>query len=254
MTHLVLYGTKEMYRSAVLCKQSAYKQGISYVWQWEEPALKNTEFYEQNKELLDQPRGCGYWAWKPFIILDTLLNRCNDGDICIYADAGIEWVNSSDHIINRMDQDIFLFGNMYNHLHWCKADCWVPILSNQYYGYKGKQCQASVLFVRKTDKAVEFIKSWLSLCLQAGMIDDSPSKLPNDPEFQEHRHDQAILTCLAIRDGIKLHWWPAMYNNGAFTYEKGNYTDTYPVIFHHHRKRNNEWLNGDHMNMQNSVR
>jgi len=34
--------------------------------------LETTEFYAQNKELLDQERGGGYWAWKPFIILESL--------------------------------------------------------------------------------------------------------------------------------------------------------------------------------------
>jgi hypothetical protein len=73
-------------------------------------------------------------------------------------------------------------------------------------------------------------------------IDNSPMEIANnDPEFREHRWDQAIITCLAYRYGYKLHWWPAMYNGGQFIYEKGVFNDEYPVIFHHHRKRNDEW-------------
>jgi hypothetical protein len=75
------------------------------------------------------------------------------------------------------------------------------------------------------------------------LIDDSPSVFPNHPEFREHRHDQAILTTLAYREGIKLHYWPASYNDGAFIYEKlPEYAqDNYPIMFNHHRKRNHEF-------------
>jgi hypothetical protein len=71
-----------------------------------------------------------------------------------------------------------------------------------------------------------------------GFIDDSPSMLPNHPEFQEHRHDQAILTCLQIKYQIKAHWWPSTYN----LHQREHFPeDTYPPILNHHRKRNWEW-------------
>lgn len=109
----------------------------------------------------------------------------------------------------------------------------------------GKQVQASVIFFRVSDYTRKFVKEWLDWCLFEGgrLIDDSPSRTPNHPEFQENRHDQAILTTMAYRDGLKLHWWPAIYNDGQFTYEKLPVyaNDDYPPIFHHHRRRNHEW-------------
>lgn len=238
MTHLVTYSDLNMSIAASICAESGKRTGIDKAWKWTDAAIKQTEFYEQNKAILDHPRA-GYWLWKPFVILDTL-QRIKDGDYLIYADAGVEFVNSIQHITDRMEGDIWLFGNMYNHLHWCKADVFIPILSNDYYNYQGKQCQASVIVIRKTRIAEQFINQWLEWCCIPGMIDDSPSKLPNHPEFQEHRHDQAILACCAIRDSIPLHWWPAMYNCGAFTYDHSGYNDDYPILFHHHRCRNNE--------------
>jgi hypothetical protein len=122
----------------------------------------------------------------------------------------------------------------------------------------GKQCQASVIFFRVSDYSRQFVAEWLKWCLHRNrystictdewryLIDDSPSIAPNHPEFRENRHDQAILTTLAYREGIKLHWWPSVYNKGGspeFVYEKlPEYAgDTYPVLFSHHRKRNHEW-------------
>ena len=34
--------------------------------------LEKTKFYQDNKELLDQSKGAGWWLWKPYYILETL--------------------------------------------------------------------------------------------------------------------------------------------------------------------------------------
>ena len=57
---------------------------------------------------------------------------------------------------------------------------------------------------------------------------------PNAPEHQENEHDQAILTALAIKYGVKLHWFPSDTN-----YHQQE--DNYPALITHHRRRNNEW-------------
>lgn len=235
MTHLTTYADASMSIAAQICTASAKQNGIDRVWSWTDAAIRQTEFYEQNKAILDQPRGSGYWLWKPYIILDTL-QRMIEGEILVYADAGVEFVAPVRHIIDRMDQDIWLFGNQYQHVHWCKGDVMKALNCFD----SGSQVQASVIIIRNTTKAREFVDEWLTWCTVSGMIDDNPSKVPNHPEFREHRHDQAILTSLAYINLIPLHWWPAMYNCGAFAYEKGGYNDNYPVLFHHHRCRNNE--------------
>ena len=51
-----------------------------------EKDLLNTSFYNENKDILSQERGCGYWLWKPFYILKKL-QEINDGDIVFYADC-----------------------------------------------------------------------------------------------------------------------------------------------------------------------
>lgn len=237
MIHVVTYHSEDMSISVERCRLSALRHGADKVWVWTRAAIEQTEFYENNREILDTPRGSGLWAWKPFIILEAL-RMCGPNDTVVYMDAGVECVASLKTITNQMG-DIWLFGNMYKHTDWCKADAFIPILSNDFYGYQGKQAQASVIFVRPAMKG--FIERWLTECCIPERINDEPSRLPNTPGFREHRHDQALLTCWAIREHIPLHWWPAMYNDGAFTYQKDGYTDNYPVLFHHHRKRNNEY-------------
>jgi hypothetical protein len=260
-THLVTFSDASMSVSAHLCWDSFARQhGVDGHWVVTDEWLRQTPFYSENRALLSQSRGLGYWSWKPFIILERL--RQLERGVLVYADAGIEFVGDVNEIIKRMDQDIFLFGNNWGHAYWCKRDIaefiWPTLvkyqgetydayLRRQWAGF-GKQCQASVIFFRVSGYSRRFVAEWLKWCLFEGgrLIDDSPSRTPNHPEFRENRHDQAILTTLAYREGIKLHYWPAVYNKGGspeFVYEKlPEYAgDSYPTLFFHHRKRNHEW-------------
>jgi hypothetical protein len=263
----VSYHTADMTRAARLCRESGEAFGISNFFLWDRDGLEGTAFYRANKDLLDEPRGSGLWAWKPHIIMDQLLDM-SEGEHLIYADAGVEFIGNVRFITDRMPpgQDVWLFGNQYQHAHWCKRDVVEAIMPltlddakadpatdddsltfGEWWQTAGwarfnKQCQASVIVVRSSERSRAFINEWLSLCLVKHLIDDSPGLVPNHLEFREHRHDQAILTTLAYRDGIPLHWWPATYNDGAFTYERGTYPDEqYPVLFHHHRRRDADW-------------
>jgi hypothetical protein len=261
MTRLITFATQEMTIAAEYCNASAALNNVDQIRVYG-PSDIDEKFFEANKEIFNQPRGYGYWLWKPYLI-NRELNRMSERDVLIYSDAGVELVNNVNHIIDRMgDQNVFLFGNMWKHLHWCKMDAIESILSRVFRQdfiqmMKGiedvNQVQASVIFIRNTEYSRRFVKEWLHWCTVKQLIDDSPSVAPNHPEFREHRHDQAILTCLAYREGIKLHWWPAMYNAGNFTYEKTGYNDDYPVLFHHHRMRNDEFSATDDLNrhMQN---
>jgi hypothetical protein len=262
--HLVTFSDESMSRARELCEQSAQANGVRHLHRY---ALAHVEDLLLRSGINSLARGCGYWAWKPAIILETM-NRLGRIDtafsltgqsMIIYADAGVEFINNVSHIIDRMGyasprDDIWLFGNNWEHAHWCKRDvidtieppCIRDNEPNSWVwtGYH-KQCQASVVFFRVSDYTRAFVAEWLKWCLFEGgrLIDDSPSRSPNHPKFREHRHDQAILTTLAYREGIPLHYWPASYNDGTFTYEKlPEYAgDDYPVLFNHHRRRNHEW-------------
>jgi len=263
--HLVTFATPDMGRSRDLCIESAIRNGIEggNVDPWSDGDLvdlPDDAFYITRPD--DPRRALGWWSWKPAII-DRNLNGswCKDGDILIYADAGVEFIAPVSHIIERMDQDIFLFGNNWEHAHWCKRDIvdevWLKDTASSLadamdyhstWDRFGKQVQASVIFFRVSDYTRQFVAEWLKWCLFEGgrLIDDSPSRAPNHPEFRENRHDQAILTTMAYREGLRLHAWPAVYNRflgQEFVYSREGYpeSDNYPALFHHHRFRNSDF-------------
>lgn len=244
MIHLVSFSDDKMTIAQQLCMSSAKKMGVDdargYNSGWWK-ALGHTDTFEWlNNGVLSQERGAGYWIWKAWCIAEAM-QRLNDGDILIYSDAGVEFVANVNEIISRMDEDIFFFTNGWPHIEWCKMDVLKSILPN--FKIDGterdiKQIQASVIFFRVSKKTREFVKEWLLYSQMPGFIDDSKSKEQDYPTFAEHRHDQAILTCLAIKHGYTMdHWWPTQYSNHLPRSER----DNYPVMFNHHRKRNNEW-------------
>jgi hypothetical protein len=271
--HLVTFSDESMSLSAQFCIDSAKRSGINIhsrfnagnIAHWDLTADTVKQHAGIFTQPLDPRRAFAYWAWKPLII-EASLRELSEDSTLIYSDAGIEFIAPVFHIIERMDQDVFLFGNNWQHSHWCKRDVvdevWPDyrmgtVKTEDDYRYRseqmwsrfGKQCQASVIFFRVSDYTRRFIAEWLKWCLFEGgrLIDDSPSRAPNHPEFQEHRHDQSILTTMAYRDGLTLHYWPASYNDGAFVYEKlPEYaSDSYPILFNHHRRRNHEWPTED---------
>lgn len=236
----VTYSDHNMTRSAEICRESMLSNWFDEVHRIDENLWNSSPFDSfaiLNLSTLIEKRGAGYWLWKPYAIAMHMAGLSN-GDILIYSDAGVKWIADPRHIIDAMDQDLFLFSNGHQHVHWCKGDVIYGICSSHVPDAQ-QQAQASVIFIRVSDFSRKFIKEWLLWCQMPGFIDDSPSVLPNHPEFAEHRHDQAILTCLAIKYGIKLHWWP-----DHLWYESQRHRwpdDAYPLMFEHHRKRNNEY-------------
>jgi hypothetical protein len=236
MTHLVTFSDDKMTRSKELCVNSAQKHGVDKIYP-QNPDTISSEFRLFNP-VLNEERGAGYWLWKPYFVYKAMFH-CAEGDILIYADAGVEFVDSVKHIVDRMDQDIFFFTNGFSHVEWCKMDVIETIFGLRIDESDDKQVQASVIFFRVNQKTKDFVKEWLLYCQMPGFIDDSPSKTTNFPTFAEHRHDQSILTCLQIKHGYKLHFWPTNYSEHIR--HTAQPEDNYPTLFNHHRKRNDEW-------------
>lgn len=228
MVRHITYTDANMSISAEICSLSALKYdcGTSTIYTHKD---LSEAFKTQNKGMLSQPKGAGYFIWKSQIILQEF-NRAKYGDVILYTDAGIEIINSVKPLIAAMDSPVMVFGGLWEQRHWCKGDA---LIQGEY-----KQLNAAAMLFKVEFEALEFIKEWNELCQVPGLIDDTPSKIPNHPEFQEHRWDQALLTTVQIERNIEPFWMPSRVN-GSINPHK--YRGNYPVTFNHHRKRNAEW-------------
>jgi hypothetical protein len=229
--------------SARRCAESAMKFGADSYSIWT-PNDLSPEFRETMADVLKHERGAGFYCWKPHVVHREMC-RLKDGDILVYCDAGNEWISDMRQAIACMDQDILFFSNGWRHLDWCKMDCLDAILA-PFYLYlpeiaKGiadaKQVQASTFFIKVAPETRRFIQEWYAWSLMPGIIDNEQSRLPNEPEFREHRWDQSILCCLQIKYRYRLHWFPT--TTAGHLERLAN--DRYPALLWHHRKRNDEW-------------
>lgn len=245
MIKLITFCDDRMTVSATKCAQSAMKLGADGYSIWTMNDL-SAEFKETMADVLKHERGAGWYCWKPYIVHREMC-RLQDGDILVYCDAGNEWISNMRQAIAAMDQDILFFGNGWKHEEWCKMDVLSAITPDYMKSShrlidacreNNQQVQASTFFVRVTPDTRRFIREWYAWSILPGMIDNDPSILPNVPTFSEHRWDQSVLTCLQIKYGYRLHWFPSttnMHRREQFANIK------YPALFWHHRKRNDEW-------------
>lgn len=234
MITLTTFADSNMQRSMQLCKTSAYKNGIDNVMTWG-PENISDEFYNMNP-VLKEKRGVGYWLWKSYFIYKTML-MLPEGSILIYSDAGQEFIAPVQPVIDAMQGNIMLFTNGWPHVEWCKWDVIHSIIPGHpaIQSKQHPQCQASLQIYRVSQASKDFVKEWLLYCQMPGFIDDSPSKRTNYPTFAEHRHDQAILTTIAIKYAIPLRWFPTVTNM-----HQTKPGDNYPAIIKHFRRLEGE--------------
>ncbi|HEY6901815.1 MAG TPA: hypothetical protein VI233_14265, partial [Puia sp.] len=106
---------------------SAAKSGIGTIRSYDFEDLRPTDFFRENKAILEHPTGMGYWLWKPYIIAEAL-KSASDGDIVVYADSGLEIIAPLEPLLDicRNGNPVLLFGNADSvNGAWTKRDCFV---------------------------------------------------------------------------------------------------------------------------------
>lgn len=224
--------------------QTAYHFGADKVIEYS-PADIDPEFYEKNKFILDQPRGAGYWLWKPYIILDAL-NKVDDGDIVSYLDSGAFFINRISYLTNTMDAEkvnIMVFGSDIGKTlerHWTKRDAFILMDCDEERFFNSPPAAGGGFeLLRKCAESIEFVKEWLKYMQDPRIVTDIPNQLgkENYEGFRENRHDQTVLSLLVKKKGIKSFKCPMQENFPSESYspELLRRSD-YPPIIHLHRR------------------
>lgn len=234
---LISFATNpKWYRSQNFLIQSAKKHGFDGYINYTD---KNTNFdFAKQYENIHNVRGFGYWKWKSHLLLETI-SQLKENDILAYIDSGNCIINNLDYVFKTCnEQGIVLFdnrdGNYERTTHknktWTKRDCFVLMGCDNVCYYDAPQVDASYQFYKKTPETINFLNEYKLYCSNDNIISDLPNSAGKDdlPEFRDHRHDQSVLTNLAVKHNIPLLPEPS---------EWGNYlTDRpYPQLFWHHR-------------------
>lgn len=201
---LVSYATPEFEKKQNELVLSARKYGINETFSYTKEWLETTDFYSKNKNTLDEKRGAGYWVWKPYIILEAM-KQLEFGDVLIYCDAGAEIVSDVTPLIDLCIQQngILLFNAVNKNKFYTKKDCFVLMDCNSYKYLNHPQFMGGYQVYIKNERSLAFLDEYLKYVQISSIVDDSTSKNLNDKKFKEHRHDQSILTNLAIKYQVK---------------------------------------------------
>lgn len=163
-------------------------------------------FLERNGNFIkNNPRGYGYWIWKPQVCLQTF-RKMNEDDILVYCDAGCH-INSngkqrfSEYIEMAKQNGSVNFEMHHIESHWTKKDCFDHLEVNQF--ANTGQIMATIFMLKKNEINVKLVEEWLRLCENYHLVNDEPSVNSNYPSFREHRHDQSLFSLLRKKVGFK---------------------------------------------------
>jgi hypothetical protein len=195
-------------------------------WGYDDPSLDrnlvDTDFYRDVKSWFDN-KTHGYYAWKSFIIYD-LMCQISEGDLIVYwdcnpmfAEFNCSFVPAIKQIVDNYDMIAGLQFGM-KQIEWTKHDCFnIMGCTNKKYWKGRRQVQASWTIWKKTPRNMDIVKEFFKWSQNENVIRGDLESI-SDKESSRlitHRHDQSILTNLAVkhncnvicskRSGLKLN-------------------------------------------------
>jgi len=200
----IFYTNKRFREVAVPLRERLTELKFDRVLHYTREWLETTDFYSENKEILDMPKGDGYWLWKPFIILETM-KTLKDGDVVFYTDAGDnihdkEILNIIGRSLFRDDYVLSSPRSVRMNKHYTKADCFILMGCDSVGYWNNVQVEAGTVVFKKTPAMLAFLNEWLHLCRNKNIVTDIPNEYGDNYDgFRFHRHDQSVLSLLAAK-------------------------------------------------------
>jgi len=209
-------------------------------------------FRETNKDIVEYWRGAGYWIWKPWIILNTMLNVANGCDVICYCDSGAWWNNSAIPLFElstSIKYGVMMFAhtvsgwgesedsvNLTERL-WSKRDAFSILGVDIEEIYDTVIRKATFSCYQTNPDSIHFVSEWLFHAMDRRVIsDDENVFMQNIDGFQENRHDQTIMSLLSKKYGIPAFMDVSQYGwNDAKVYGKQVLNWDYPWIIKHTR-------------------
>lgn len=234
---VITFATSEFARSADELARSAARYGLpTTIYAPASPeviALKRA-----HPEITRLPRGAGYWLWKPWLIRHELAT-IPEGDVILYADSGCSLLGDPAVLVALTEaRPIVVFGHraigepdgMLRR--WTKRDCFILLDADSEQCWNAQCCSATFQLYRNAPEARAFVDDLLAACTDPRILTDAPNVMGKDnlPEFVDHRHDQSVLSILALKYGLPEHPDPSQYglpHTGA----------AFGHLFDHHRRR-----------------
>lgn len=237
----ISYGNEQYYKSLDVLKQTSLEVGkVDEVICYKESDLKLTEFWRKNSFILNQPRGAGYWIWKPYIILQTL-EQLNEGDVVLYTDGGMSVIDNLNPLFNitlessKYGRMLFQIPGGHINKTFTKRDCFILMGCDEKKYYDGNLTNGAISLWKKTPENIEYLKEYLRYLRDPRIVTDAPNMMgPNLIEFKDHRHDQSVLSLMSIKYNLELYRDPTQWGEE----DRPKFPNSpYPQLFNHHRNK-----------------
>jgi hypothetical protein len=228
--HFITYGNSAFEKS----KERLQRESINSDWFDTViaygPGDISKNFKNEFNDILEKPRGAGYWIWK-FDIIKQRLTNLNNNDILIYMDAGcsintkgktrfneyIEMLNNSNESIISFQmphiEKKYTNKELFNHFN---------MNPNDNNGNSG-QIMATVLIMKNDDKMMKIIDECINaLRMDHLLVTDHYNTTEQCSEFIDNRHDQSILSIIRKKYGSLIltdeTWFKPFGNNESMKY------------------------------------
>ena len=224
--YLVSYaaGHEVFYRNQNALVLSGLNKGIDFFLNYRRSHI-DPDFYQKNKNILDKPRGAGYWIWKPYFILKTMENAPENA-IIIYCDTGFVFHTSPKSLIDgAKSHDITLvkydpadYGYVKKHASGetlRQMDCTSQTCKDS------EHILAGFSVYRNTARARQFVREWLNYCTVEDIIFGKQGGEPEDPAFRNHGDDETVLSVLHAKHS---EWCNLITKD-----------QLYDLVYYHHR-------------------
>jgi glycosyltransferase involved in cell wall biosynthesis len=257
-THVVTFASRDFEGSACYLRHSAlHVGGADAVHVFGERDVAG--FFDRHPHLLagrGRERGHGWWAWKPHLI-GRVLDRVPDGDVVVWVDAAARFVGSVARYVDAMDlvdaargKDVVLFrlGGWLTTDHaigsWTKPRALDALATelgvDRDVAARRSQVNAGVQVYRASAASRAFVARYADLCTRLDVVADpgSDPAAPDEPRAREdHRHDQSVLSVLALAHGVDVSEWRDPTQYGVDDPEAPGTPASLPPLLDHHRAR-----------------
>lgn len=166
------------------------------------------EFIKANRVTLSQRKGAGFWLWKPYVILRSLM-ELKEGDILLYSDAKVKFIKPLKPLFGLAEeQDVVPFNGMMQEGEGTKRDAFVLMMCDEDMFVKSRQRTARYIVFKKSMRSIQFVAKWLEFSMNPSILTDKPNEsgLPDYALFRGHHYDQSIFSLLTKKWGLKA--WP----------------------------------------------
>jgi len=211
MIHFITYGNNLYEKSKKkLCQEAQQSRWFNTVTLYGPNDLTN-DFKEKFKNILEMPRGVGYWIWK-IDIIEQKIKDVNDNDIIVYMDAGCT-INKRGE--KRFYEYIDMLENSGEGMIGFQMHCHIEKIwtTKEIFDYfkvelgsriaNSGQFIGGIMILKKCKKTDKMLKAWKNVCESNSLlITDHYNSNQDKKFFRDNRHDQSILSIIKKLHGV----------------------------------------------------